>query len=57
MRAGWLTFESPHARKRLVPIPPAWEDASVDELRQHCQRAQTVSRTPITGTWRIEERE
>ena len=32
-RLGWLVFESPLERRRLGPIPPAWERAHDDELR------------------------
>lgn len=30
--AGWLTFESTRGRVRLRPIPPAWEDASDEDM-------------------------
>jgi hypothetical protein len=54
MRGGWLTFESPDFRLRLVPIPTGWEDASVARLRGYCRQAQPAGQTPITGTRRIE---
>jgi hypothetical protein len=56
-REGWLTFESSNARRRLAPIPSGWEDAAAPELRALCERAKEVSKTPHTGSWRIEPRE
>jgi hypothetical protein len=40
--AGWLTFESNAARKRLAPIPPEWESASDELLIHWCARASDV---------------
>ena len=44
--AGWLTFESNGARKRLAPIPPEWESASEDLLTHWCARASAVYVAP-----------
>ena len=55
MIAGWLTFDSERARRRLVPVPPGWQDASVFRLRQYCLEAQPVGKTPARGTERIDE--
>ena len=50
MRHGWLTFESDGERRRLAPIPRAWEDAAIERLELYCKAAQAVSRTtPIRG--------
>jgi hypothetical protein len=57
MKSGWLTFESANARRRLVPIPEGWEDASPARLRQYCLKAYPLRQTPITGAWRIEKPE
>lgn len=57
MQLGWLTFESAQERRRLVPIPPAWEEASPAELRAYCARGEPIGRTPHTGSWRIERRD
>lgn len=37
---GWLGFECDLERRRLAPVPAAWEDASVDELKAMLSRAQ-----------------
>lgn len=57
MQGGWLTFESTNLRRRLVPIPAGWEDASPARLRQYCLQAQPLRQTPVTGTWRVEKPE
>ena len=36
---GWLAFECPTERRRLTPVPPGWEMATEDELRELCSRA------------------
>ena len=41
---GWLTFESPHEKRRLSPIPPNWQSASEAELSQLCENASTAPR-------------
>jgi hypothetical protein len=48
-RQGWLTFDSPVERRRLVPIPYDWQVASDSELRNYCDRATTVRITPRDG--------
>jgi hypothetical protein len=45
MKAGWLTFESATARKRLAPIPRGWAEAPVDRLELMCRAAEVVRRT------------
>lgn len=32
LREGWLCFESPTHKKRVVPIPPTWRDVSDEGL-------------------------
>jgi hypothetical protein len=54
LRTGWLTFESAAIRKRLVPIPDAWEEAPLGVIRALCARADVVARTPSTGTRAVE---
>ena len=36
---GWLAFESAAERRRLSPIPPAWDSAPDAELAKWCARA------------------
>jgi hypothetical protein len=43
--AGWLTFESLSEKRRLIPIPPHWEDLSQAELRSLCEKARRIART------------
>ncbi len=57
MQQGWLTFESGDDRRRLAPIPDGWERASDEQLRAFCSRAERLTRTPITGTFRVEPRD
>jgi hypothetical protein len=47
---GWLTFESLSEKRRLIPIPPRWEDLSQGELRSLCEKAKRVARTEGTAT-------
>jgi hypothetical protein len=42
LRAGWLAFESSDERRRLVPIPDDWEQASESVLRRWCYEAETI---------------
>jgi hypothetical protein len=39
---GWLAFQSPDARRRLAPIPFAWDEASDEQLRRWCTEALAV---------------
>jgi hypothetical protein len=57
MRTGWLTFESSGIRKRLMPIPDGWETASDATLSDLCAHAETVGRTPHTGSIGIQKRD
>ena len=34
LASGWLTFTSGRQRRRLVPVPPDWGDATDDRLRE-----------------------
>ena len=45
---GWLTFESLHEKRRLIPIPPRWEDLSQGELRYLCEKAKRIARSDET---------
>lgn len=49
MRDGWLTFESSAVRRRLIPIPDGWEDASSAKLDLLCRTAVPVRRSPPGG--------
>jgi hypothetical protein len=40
LRGGWLTFESALGRRRLAPIPPAWQEASAEQLEEMCVAAE-----------------
>jgi hypothetical protein len=42
---GWLTFESLAEKRRLVPIPSGWEQASNPELRTMCEQARRIGKT------------
>ena len=41
---GWLVFDSPAERRRLTPIPPAWEVRPECDLERLCDLATPVSR-------------
>jgi hypothetical protein len=41
---GWLAFESENARRRLAPIPPGWEEASLEQLKTWCVQARDARR-------------
>ena len=43
--AGWLTFESLDEKRRLIPIPPRWDDLSQTELRLLCDKAKRIAKT------------
>ena len=49
LEAGWLTFDSKIARRRLTPIPDGWAEASATRLEDWCRVAATVRRTPPEG--------
>jgi hypothetical protein len=42
--SGWLTFESLYEKRRLLPIPPHWDEMSQADLRLLCERAKAVTR-------------
>ncbi len=42
---GWLTFESLDEKRRLIPIPSGWKDASSTELRTMCEQAKRIAKT------------
>jgi hypothetical protein len=44
LEGGWLVFESAEERRRITPIPRAWEAATDAELEGLC-RAATVATT------------
>jgi hypothetical protein len=39
---GWLCFESEGEKRRLAPVPPAWDDAGPDRLATWLQAAKRV---------------
>jgi hypothetical protein len=41
---GWLAFQSPQERRRLVPIPRGWEALDPMSLERLCQAATPVGR-------------
>jgi hypothetical protein len=45
---GWLTFESLHEKRRLIPIPAHWEDLSQSELRDLCEKAKRIAKSEDT---------
>jgi hypothetical protein len=42
---GWLTFESLDEKRRLIPIPSGWEDATNTTLRTLCDQAKRIAKT------------
>jgi hypothetical protein len=44
MTEGWLCFECEGEKRRLHPIPAAWEAGSDDDLWALCRRAEPVQR-------------
>ena len=42
---GWLVFDSAGERRRLMPIPPAWETRPADDLERFCERAVPVPKS------------
>jgi hypothetical protein len=42
---GWLTFESLAEKRRLVPIPGGWDQASNTALRTMCEQAKRIAKT------------
>jgi hypothetical protein len=45
LKAGWLAFECKAERRRLAPIPNAWEDLSEDHLADLLDTATSRSKT------------
>jgi hypothetical protein len=46
--AGWLTFESLHEKRRLIPVPAHWEDLSQSGLRALCESAKRIAKNEGT---------
>jgi hypothetical protein len=42
LQVGWLAFSAGTERRRLAPIPPAWETATDAELALYCRAATPV---------------
>jgi hypothetical protein len=47
-RAGWLSFDSGTATRRLVPIPAGWQVTTDNELRDLCGQAESVRRRTVS---------
>lgn len=43
LRQGWLAFRNESERRRLVPIPEGWEEASETKLERYCRAAEPVA--------------
>ncbi len=43
---GWLAFETKGEKRRLAPIPDAWDRLHDDALREMCNRATPIKRPP-----------
>ena len=41
---GWLTFESLHEKRRLIPIPSKWDNLSQPDLRSLCEKAKRIAK-------------
>lgn len=54
MRAGWLCFESAHEKRRLTPIPAAWQDAPDEELAHFLDEAKVTMPRNWTSSQRRE---
>ncbi len=46
MAGGWLIFEGPAERRRLMPIPPHWDVLPERELERLRDRAQPAAKGP-----------
>ncbi|HET6762773.1 MAG TPA: hypothetical protein VFH27_03850 [Longimicrobiaceae bacterium] len=44
-RKGWLAFESGGERRRMVPVPPGWDELPDAELAALCHRAEVIAVT------------
>ena len=55
MREGWLTFESNYARRRLIPIPRDWEEASNERLELMSRAAIPVQRSSFSNLKAIDD--
>ena len=55
MREGWLTFESNYARRRLIPIPRDWEEASNERLELMSRAAIPVQRNSFSNLKAIDD--
>ena len=42
---GWLAFESDGEKRRLAPVPDAWEELSANALEKLCREAIVAPRT------------
>ena len=49
MEGGWLCFESAAEKRRLAPVPEAWESCGDEELAGHLARAQPAPRRIVDG--------
>jgi len=49
MQLGWLVFDSGTERRRLAPIPPAWEARPACDLERLCERAVPVAKPSASG--------
>jgi hypothetical protein len=47
LSAGWLCFESAAEKRRLVPVPPGWQQMSDRGLEELCARATVVAKTAL----------
>lgn len=41
---GWLSFESGHLERRLMPVPKGWERVTIQRLEQMCRIATPIQR-------------
>jgi hypothetical protein len=44
LQRGWLAFQSQAERRRLAPVPPAWQNLSDEELLVLLDGAELVGR-------------
>lgn len=45
LSGGWLCFEGPEEKRRLIPIPGDWARCPEQQLQEYCRMARPVRRS------------